>query len=104
MFGGKSTWRRPVRMPVNASLIRSLLNPYQFCGDEFRVECSTRSETYMTVLEVAKRSLTGSRLYFSATRLEGVLSTAGPRSCNEVRSGRTTFYFASIFMMITEPD
>jgi hypothetical protein len=54
MFGGNSNWRGPVWMPVNALLIRSLLNLYQFYGDDFKVECPTRSGKYMTLFEVAK--------------------------------------------------
>jgi hypothetical protein len=54
MFGGNSNWRGPVWMPVNALLIRGLLNLYQFYGDDFKVECPTRSGKYMTLFEVAK--------------------------------------------------
>ena len=54
MFGGNSNWRGPVWMPVNALLIRSLLNLYQFYGDDFKVECPTGSGQYMTLFEVAK--------------------------------------------------
>jgi hypothetical protein len=54
MFGGNSNWRGPVWMPVNALLIRSLLNLYQFYGDEFKIECPTRSGRYMTLFEVAR--------------------------------------------------
>jgi hypothetical protein len=54
MFGGNSNWRGPVWMPVNALLIRGLLNLYQFYGDEFKVECPTGSGKYMTLFEVAK--------------------------------------------------
>jgi len=54
MFGGNSNWRGPVWMPVNGLLIRALLNLYQFYGDDFRVECPTRSGKYMTLFEVAK--------------------------------------------------
>jgi hypothetical protein len=53
MFGGNSNWRGPVWMPVNALLIRGLLNLYQFYGDEFKVECPTGSGKYMTLFEVA---------------------------------------------------
>jgi hypothetical protein len=41
-------------MPVNALLIRSLINLYQFYGDEFKVECPTGSGRRMTLFEVAK--------------------------------------------------
>jgi hypothetical protein len=54
MFGGNSNWRGPVWMPVNGLLIRSLLNLYQFYGDDFKVECPTGSGKYMTLFEVAK--------------------------------------------------
>ncbi|HXY50278.1 MAG TPA: glucosidase [Terriglobales bacterium] len=54
MFGGNSNWRGPVWMPVNGLLIRALLNLYQFYGDDFKVECPTRSGRYMTLFEVAR--------------------------------------------------
>jgi hypothetical protein len=54
MFGGNSNWRGPVWMPVNALLIRGLLNLYQFYGDDFKVECPTGSGKFMTLFEVAK--------------------------------------------------
>jgi hypothetical protein len=54
MFGGNSNWRGPVWIPVNSLLIRSLLNMYQFYGDDFKVECPTGSGQYMTLFEVAK--------------------------------------------------
>jgi hypothetical protein len=54
MFGGNSNWRGPIWMPVNGLIIRGLLNMYQFYGDDFRVECPTRSGNYMTLFEVAK--------------------------------------------------
>jgi len=41
-------------MPVNALIIRALLNLYQFYGDDFKVECPTRSGNYLTLFEVAK--------------------------------------------------
>jgi hypothetical protein len=53
MFGGNSNWRGPVWIPVNALLLRALLNLYQFYGDEFKVECPTGSGKYMTLYEVA---------------------------------------------------
>ena len=54
MFGGNSNWRGPVWMPVNALLLRSLLNLYQFYGDDFKVECPTGSGKYMTLYEIAQ--------------------------------------------------
>ena len=43
MFGGNSNWRGPVWMPVNALIVRALVNLYAFYGDEFKVECPTGS-------------------------------------------------------------
>jgi hypothetical protein len=54
MFGGNSNWRGPVWMPVNALIVRALLNLYGFYGDEFKVECPTRSGRQMTLFEVAQ--------------------------------------------------
>ena len=54
MFGGNSNWRGPVWMPVNALIVRALLNLYQFYGDEFKVECPTGSGREMTLFEVAQ--------------------------------------------------
>jgi hypothetical protein len=53
MFGGNSNWRGPVWMPVNALIVRALLNLYAFYGDEFKVECPTGSGQYMNLFEVA---------------------------------------------------
>ena len=41
-------------MPVNALLIRALLNLYSFYGDEFKVQCPTGSGRYMTLFEAAR--------------------------------------------------
>jgi hypothetical protein len=41
-------------MPVNAILIRALLNYYLFYGDNFRVECPTGSGRMMNLFEVSK--------------------------------------------------
>ncbi|HEY3704677.1 MAG TPA: glucosidase [Terracidiphilus sp.] len=54
MFGGNSNWRGPIWMPVNGLIIRTLLNLYQFYGDEFTVECPTGSGNRMNLFEVAK--------------------------------------------------
>jgi hypothetical protein len=53
MFGGNSNWRGPVWMPVNALIIRGLLQMYPFYGPDFKVECPTGSGKYMTLFEVA---------------------------------------------------
>ena len=54
MFGGNSNWRGPVWMPVNALLIRALLNFYLYYGDNFKIECPTGSGKLMNLFEVSK--------------------------------------------------
>jgi hypothetical protein len=53
MFGGNSNWRGPIWMPINALLIRSLMQRYSYYGDSFKVECPTGSGKYLTLYEVA---------------------------------------------------
>jgi hypothetical protein len=54
MFGGNSNWRGPIWMPVNALIIRALLQYYLYYGDEFKVECPTGSGHMMTLYQVAE--------------------------------------------------
>ncbi|HVO64646.1 MAG TPA: hypothetical protein VMT53_27235 [Terriglobales bacterium] len=58
MFGGNSNWRGPIWMPVNALIIRGLLQMYPFYGPDFKVECPTGSGKYLTLFEVAKEIAT----------------------------------------------
>jgi hypothetical protein len=54
MFGGNSNWRGPIWMPVNALVIRALLQYYMFYGDDFKIECPTGSGRQMTLYQVAE--------------------------------------------------
>jgi hypothetical protein len=54
MFGGNSNWRGPVWMPVNAMIIRALLQYYLYYGDTFKIECPTGSGKMMNFFEVSK--------------------------------------------------
>lgn len=54
MFGGNSNWRGPVWMPVNAMIIRALLQYYLYYGDNFKIECPTGSGNMMNLFEVSK--------------------------------------------------
>jgi hypothetical protein len=58
MFGGNSNWRGPIWMPVNALLIRALLNYYLYYGDSFQIECPTGSGRLMNLFEVAREIAT----------------------------------------------
>jgi hypothetical protein len=53
-FGGNSNWRGPVWLPVNALLLRGLIQLYRYYGDGFTVECPTGSGQQMTLYEVAR--------------------------------------------------
>jgi hypothetical protein len=53
MFGGNSNWRGPVWFPMNALLIRALMQFHAYYGNDFRVECPTGSGVMMTLDEVA---------------------------------------------------
>jgi hypothetical protein len=54
MFGGNSNWRGPIWMPVNAMIVRALLNFYLYYGDNFKIECPTGSGKMMNLFEVSK--------------------------------------------------
>jgi Glycosyl hydrolase family 63 C-terminal domain len=54
MFGGNSNWRGPIWMPVNALIIRALLQYYTYYGNEFTVECPTGSGRQMNLYQVAE--------------------------------------------------
>jgi hypothetical protein len=52
LFGGNSNWRGPIWMPVNALIVRALLQFSRYYGDTFTVECPTGSGQYMNLFEV----------------------------------------------------
>jgi hypothetical protein len=54
MFGGNSNWRGPVWFPVNFLLIESLQKFHHYYGDDFKVECPTRSGRFVTINDVAE--------------------------------------------------
>jgi len=54
MFGGNSNWRGPVWAPINALIIRALLQNYVYYGNDLQVECPTGSGNMMNLYEVAQ--------------------------------------------------
>lgn len=54
MFGGNSNWRGPIWMPVNALIVRALLQYYAYYGDGFTVECPTGSGRQMNLYQIAQ--------------------------------------------------
>jgi hypothetical protein len=54
MFGGNSNWRGPIWMPVNALIVRALLQYYSYYGNDFTIECPTGSGHQMNLYQVAE--------------------------------------------------
>jgi hypothetical protein len=54
MFGGNSNWRGPIWLPVNALLVRALLQYYSYYGDSLTVECPTGSGNQRNLYQVAE--------------------------------------------------
>jgi hypothetical protein len=54
MFGGNSNWRGPIWMPVNALIVRALLQYYAYYGNDFTVECPTGSGQRLNLYQVAE--------------------------------------------------
>jgi len=53
MFGGNSNWRGPIWMPMNALIVRALIQYYLYYGDDLTVECPTGSGRRMNLYQVA---------------------------------------------------
>ncbi len=54
MFGGNSNWRGPIWMPVNALILRALMQYHSYYGPEFTVECPTGSGRQLNLHQVAE--------------------------------------------------
>jgi hypothetical protein len=54
LFGGNSNWRGPIWMPINALILRALIQLYSYYGDDFVVECPTGSGHMMNLFEVSR--------------------------------------------------
>ena len=64
-MGSQPGNRGPVWMPVNYLIIESLQKFHQYYGPEFKVECPTGSQRFITILQVAEeltRRLVGTSL------------------------------------------
>src|SRR5207253_8519839 len=53
LFGGNSNWRGPIWFPVNYLIVEALQQFHNYYGDDFKVECPTRSGQYLTLSEIA---------------------------------------------------
>jgi len=54
LFGGNSNWRGPIWFPVNYLLIEALQKFHHYYGDDFLVDCPTRSGCRMTLWGVSQ--------------------------------------------------
>ena len=91
MFGGNSNWRGPIWMPVNALLIRALLQFYRYYGDAFKVECPTGSGRLMNLFEVAHEIATTPHADLPARRARAAAGIRGHGDVSErSRTGATT--------------
>ena len=53
LFGGNSNWRGPVWVPLNFLIVEALRRFHRYYGDDFRVECPTRSGRLLSLAEIA---------------------------------------------------
>jgi hypothetical protein len=53
LFGGNSNWRGPIWFPINYLLIEALQKFHHYYGDDFKVECPTRSGRFLTLAQIA---------------------------------------------------
>src|ERR1700740_3206161 len=53
IFGGNSNWRGPVWFPLNYLLIESLQKFHHYYGEDFKVECPSRSNDEMDLWQVS---------------------------------------------------
>jgi hypothetical protein len=81
MFGGNSNWRGPIWMPVNALIVRALLQYYTYFGNDFTVECPTGSGKQMNLYQVAA----------DITRRLGSIFLRGPDGRRPVYGGTEKF-------------
>ena len=98
MFGGNSNWRGPIWMPVNALIIRALLQYYTYYGDDFTVECPTGSGRQMTLYQVAEEIARRLAQHLPArTRTAGGRSTAAREKFQDDPHWRDLLLFYEYF-------
>jgi hypothetical protein len=103
MFGGNSNWRGPIWMPVNALIVRALLQYYMFYGDAFTIECPTGSGRFMTLYQVAEEI--SRRLASIFVRGEDGRRPVygGTRKFRRIRTGATSSSSTSTSTVTTAP-
>ena len=99
MFGGNSNWRGPIWMPVNALIIRALLQYYAYYGNDFTVECPDRLRPADEPLSSRRGNLAPPRQHVPQGRKDGRRPVNGGerRSSRKTRTGATIFQFYEYF-------
>ena len=103
MFGGNSNWRGPVWMPVNALIIRALLNFYLYYGDNFKIECPTGSGKLMNLFEVSKEIADRLGRIFLRDEHGRRPVYGGRRNSRPIPTGATTSFSTSTSTATTAP-
>jgi len=88
-------------MPVNALLIRALLNFHLYYDDNFKIECPTGSGRLMNLFEVAKEIADRLTRIFSAMPRDAGPYTAARKRSRRMRTGATISYSLSTSMATT---
>ncbi len=102
MFGGNSNWRGPIWMPMQALIIRALLQFYLYYGDNFKVECPTGSGKQMNLFEVSQEITNRLTRIFLREITDAVPSSGGPRNSKLIPTGAISFSSTNIFTVTTE--
>jgi hypothetical protein len=53
LFGGNSNWRGPIWVPMNYLIIEALRRFHRYYGEDFKVECPTRSGVFLSLGRIA---------------------------------------------------
>ena len=104
MFGGNSNWRGPIWAPINALIVRALLQMYAYYGDDVQGRVPDRIGAAHEPVPGGPGTVEPARRPSScATARGGVRSTAGPRSSTTTRTGGTTCCSSSTSTATTAP-
>ena len=104
MFGGNSNWRGPIWAPINALLVRALLQMYAYYGDDVQGRVPDWLGAAHDAVSRWRRSCrTAWARSSSATTRAAVPSTAARRSSSTIRGGTTTCSSTSTSTATTAP-
>jgi hypothetical protein len=101
MFGGNSNWRGPIWMPMNALIIRALLQYFAYYGDTFKVECPTGSGRQLNLYQIAEEISRRLSSIFLRETMAADRCMAGHKSFSRIRTGATTFNSTNTFTATT---